>query len=75
MAIDLELATIEDIIAEMNKRHNCPFVFIMPHPDGTHEIQCNHKAFPTVFHLMGCFNICQQQFTEYLYHKINNHED
>jgi len=68
MAIDLELATIPDIVTELNKRRNCPYILMFHNPEThTHEIVWNEQAFPSVFHVMQELTICQSQFIQYLH--------
>jgi hypothetical protein len=64
--MDLELATMPDIIAELNKRFNCPYILIFQSENDVHNIVWDEKSFPTVLHVMNELNICQSQFLIFL---------
>lgn len=68
--MELELATVPDIVNELNARFNCPYILIFNNPDTEqHEVVWNENAFPTVFHVMSELNVCQAQFLRYLYER------
>jgi hypothetical protein len=66
--MELELATMPDIVNELNSRFNCPYILIFNNPEThVHEIVWNEKSLPSVLHVMNELNICQAQFLMYLY--------
>ena len=64
--MELELATMPDIVAELNKRENCPFILIFNGENNAHHIVWDEKSLPTVLHVMHELNLCQSQFLLYL---------
>jgi hypothetical protein len=74
--MELELATMPDIVAELNSRENCPYILIFNDPEThAHHIVWDEKSLPTVMHVMHELNLCQSQFLAYLSDKLRGGDD
>ena len=69
--MELEFATTEQLVEEMEKRPNLPFILILNNAQtNISGVHWNPKSFPTVFHVLHEMNNTSEQLYRYLYYEF-----
>jgi hypothetical protein len=74
--MDLELATMQDIVLELNKRVNCPFILIFHDIElGVQSVAWSESVMPSALDVMQELTLVQAQFLRFLQFKLGEGSD